>query len=353
MAFSRPTLTELITRTENDLVSRLQIASTVLRRALVRIIARVLAGAVHGVHGHIEWAARQLFATTADQEYLELHGKEIRVERKAAEFASGNVTFTGTTDGTPIPAGTRLLRQDGAEYETTAHGTIVSGTTTVPALATVAGAAGNADAGVSLALISPIAGVASAAVVAAGGIDAGVDAENYSAYRARILSRKRNPPQGGSEADYLQWATEVPGVTRAWVYKNYMGAGTVGVTFVMDGEANIIPDAAKVAEVQAYIDTPGRRPLCAQVDVYAPIAAPVNLTIEVSPDTPEVRAAVTAELRDLLFREGEPGATLIRSHIDEAISAAVGEHDHDLVHPVGDITLDPSELPILGAITWV
>lgn len=351
MAFTRPTLQQLITRAESDLVSRLQITSTVLRRALVRILARVWAGAVHGLHGHVEWASRQFFAISADTEYLDLHGAELAIERKAAEYAAGNVTFTGS-NATDIPIDTRLVRQDGVEYRTTAIGTIASGSATIAIEAVDAGIASNADAGVVLSLVSPIAGVSAIATIAAGGCANGIDTETDDDYRARILARKRNPPHGGNANDYVSWATDVSGVTRAWVYENYMGAGTVGVTFVLDALVNIIPDSAKVAEVQAYIDAPGRRPLCAQVDVFAPIAAPLNLTIAVLPDTSAVRAAVAAEIEDLLLREGQPGATLLLSHIHEAISTAAGEVDHDLVSPLADIPHDPSELPVLGTITW-
>jgi uncharacterized phage protein gp47/JayE len=350
MAFNRPTLQQLITRTEGDLVSRLQITATVLRRALVRILARVWSGVVHGLHGHIVWATRQIFVSTADDEYLDLHGAEFAVERKSAGFAVGNATFAGTNDAI-VPADTRLTRQDNVEYRTTVSGTIALGTATIAVTATAVGSNGNADAGVELSLVSPVPGVTSTAAIASGGITGGVDTEGPENYRARILARKRNPPHGGNRSDYEQWAGEVAGVTRAWVYPNHMGPGTVGVTFVCDGLPDIIPNSAKVSEVQAYIDA--RRPLLAQVDVFAPISAPLNLTIEVSPDTPAVRQAVRDELEDLLFREGEPGATLVLSHLDEAISSAAGEVDHDLVAPSADVPHDPNELPVLGVITWV
>ncbi|HEU4604059.1 MAG TPA: baseplate J/gp47 family protein [Steroidobacteraceae bacterium] len=350
MAFARPTLTDLRSRIENDLVSRLQIVTTVLRNAVVRIIARVVAGAVHGLHGHIAWAVRQIFVTTADQEYIDLHGSELKVDRKPATFAAGSITITGT-DASLIPSGTRWLRKDGIEYETTADATIASGTATAAVICTTEGASGNADAGVALSIISPIAGVTSTAVVAVSGVTNGVDVEKDEDYRARILQRKRNAPKGGSADDYENWALEVSGVTRVWVYRNPMGPGTVGVTFVLDNAVDIIPDSTKVDEVQAYLDDPSRRMLCASVDVYAPTAQPLNLTIDGIADL-DVRAAIEDELRDLLFREGEPGGTILLSHIEEAISSARGENDHVLTSPVANISFGATELPVLGTITW-
>jgi len=99
MPFVRPTLAELVSRIESDLTSRLQIDSPILRRALVRVIARASAGGMHGIHGHLDWAANQLFATTAEAEFLDLHGAEIGVRRRVATFAAGAVTFTWNESG--------------------------------------------------------------------------------------------------------------------------------------------------------------------------------------------------------------------------------------------------------------
>jgi uncharacterized phage protein gp47/JayE len=351
MAFSRPTLQELITRVEADLVSRLEITGAILRRAMLRVLARVWAGATHGLHGHIEWASRQLFALTADAEQLDKFGAEMGLSRRAATFAEGSVTFTGTNT-TVIPEGTRVARQDGVEYATTADGEIAAGTATIAIVAIEPGADPNADQGTTLSLVSPIAGIQSSATVAAGGIVDGIDAESDEGYRSRILARKRRPPQGGSVNDYENWTLEVAGITRVWVYENYMGLGTVGVTFVLDDQEDIIPDAPKVAEVQAYLDDPSRRPITAQVYVFAPIPVELDLEIAIAPNTEAVRAAVTAEIEDFLYREGSPNATLFISRIREAISIAAGEDNHELITPVADVEHALTEIPILGTITF-
>ena len=72
--------------------------------------------------------------------------------------------------------------------------------------------------------------------MAAGGLAAGSDAETDESLRARVLRRIQKPPQGGAGYDYVAWALEVPGVTRAWVYPAEMGLGTVTVRFVRDLE---------------------------------------------------------------------------------------------------------------------
>jgi uncharacterized phage protein gp47/JayE len=351
MAFNRPSLKDLITRTTADLVSRLELVGVVLRRAFVRELAKVWAGLVHSVHGHLEYLSRQILVNTADGAGLDAHGADYKLPRKAATFAAGEYTFTGT-NGTNIPAGTVVQRSDGSEYTVDANAAIAGGTATADVTAVVAGDAGNADAGVVMNLAQPIVGVDSSGTVAAGGLTGGTDTESDDDYRARIIERKSNTPQGGAAHDYVQWAQEIAGVTRVWVYPLEDGPGTVTVRFVRDNDSgSIIPDAGEVTAVQDHIDD--LKPVTADVTVEAPTAVALNFTIEITPDTTEVRAAVEASLRDMILRDSEPGGTILLSHIREAISVAAGEHDYALTAPVANVTHTTSQLCVFGAITWV
>lgn len=351
MAFPRPTLTEIIDRVLADLSSRVVgVDGAVLRRSVLGVLGRGVAGASHELHGRLDYIARQVIIDTADAEYLDRWASVWGVRRKPAEFSIGSVTFTGTP-GSEIPTGTVLQRQDGALFQTTAIGKLPSaGSVAVPVIASTAGTAGNTSAGVSVTLQGPISGVQSTAVVAAPGLSAGSDAEDDDALRQRLLTRIQEPPQGGAAADYVNWALEVPGVTRAWVYPMELGLGTVSVRFVRDDEEDIIPDATEVAVVKDYIDE--RRPVTAQLFVVAPIAKPLDMTIQIQPATSEVKAAVEAEIRDLIRREAEPGGTILISHLREAISTAAGELDHVIVTPTGNVTHATGEIAVPGTITW-
>lgn len=352
MPFARPSLKEIRDRMLADVKARFGIASTVLRRAVVRDLTDAMAGGMHANHGHIDYMSRQLFVHLMEGEFLDDHASLYGITRKAAAFATGNVVFTGT-DTSVIPLGTTLRRADGVEFRTDAEVTIASGTATAAVTAVEAGADGNTDAGVALSIVTPISGVNSTATVDAAGLAGGVDTETDQALRTRILTRKRQPAHGGAEFDYENWALEVAGVTRVFVYPNHMGLGTVGVTFVLDDDpSSIIPDQAKVDEVQAYLDDPTRKPVTAQLEVFAPIAVPLDLDITLVPNTTAVQAAVTAELKDFLRREGDPGATLFLSRIDEAISVAQGEENHEITNITQNITHAAGEIPVLGTLTF-
>lgn len=354
MAFQRDSLGTIIGRVQTDIDSRVEGSESRLRRSFLGALARALSGAVHGLYGFVSWGSRQVLPDTADDDQLDRLGGLWGLTRKAASYATGSVDFTVTGSGS-IPAGTQLRRADGARFATNAvRNFAASGTQTVAVTATTAGAAGNTLAGASLALVSPVSGVASNAIVAAGGLAAGADVEGTEAFRARILARLKDPPHGGAEADYIQWALEVPGVTRAWVYPHEDGTGTVAVRFVMDGKpGTIIPTSGEVATVQAYIDSPYRRPVTADVTVKAPTAVDLDVTIDgLDPDETAVRDAIAAELADMLAREATPGGTILLSHIREAISVAAGEYDHVLTSPSANVTHSTGQIAVLGDITY-
>lgn len=348
MSFARPSLSDIVKRVGNDVFSRLA-SDDVLRRADALVYGRVLAGVAHGLYGFIDWLSRQVIYDTAEAEFLARWCSIWGVTRKSAAAATGSVTFT-VLAGSVISSGTLLQALDGVQYQLTADATVTAPTATAPVIALVAAAAGNRVTGQNLNLVSPIVGVQPTAT--AGTLSGGADIETDDALRSRLLTRIQQPPQGGADYDYVTWALEVPGVTRAWVYANALGLGTVVVRFVRDNDLTLIPDAGEVATVQAYLDA--RRPVTAQLTVVAPVAVPCNFTITgLIPATAAVQAAVTAELADLILREAIPGGTLLLSHLRAAISAAAGETDYVLTSPAADVTNTTGNITIMGTITWL
>lgn len=252
-------------------------------------------------------------------------------------------------DGTVIPAGTVLQRIGTGDYRTVTEAVALGGVASAQVEAEFTGSLGNLPSGVQLQLVSPIAGAQGAATVVA--TSGGADAETDADLLARLQDRVRQPPHGGNRHDYEAWTLAVPGVTRAWVYRHRQGLGTVGIAFVMDGRASIIPTPDEVAAVQSYIDE--RRPVTAEAVVFAPIPDPLNLTIRVTPDSTAVREAVVAEVRGFVAREAEPGGTLYLSRLREAISSAAGEFRHALVAPLADVVASAGHIVVPGTITWV
>lgn len=358
MPFARPTLADLVTRIRGDLRGRLEIAGPILRRAMVDPLGAVWAGGVHTLYGFLEWVSRQLFADTAEREALLRQAALYDIKPAAATFATGNVTATGV-NGSSIVAET-ILRLDAATaYRVTTGQVIASGTATLPVAAVLAGSAGNLVAGATLTFETAPTGVNASAVVATGGITGGDDGDagdpGTERVRTRLLLRLREPPAGGRDPDYVGWALAVAGVTRAWTYPNELGLGSVVVRFVRDNDVSIFPDSGEVAAVQASIDA--NRPVTAATTAVAPTSLAVAFTLHLVPDNADTRAAVTAELTDLLARVAEPGdgagrGTVLLSAIRTAVGEAQGVTDYTMTVPSADVVPATGQLPTVGVITW-
>lgn len=233
------------------------------------------------------------------------------------------------------------------------------------------GTVGNLDVDESMTLESPIPGVESTAKVTSP-ITIAAAAESEAHATERMLAKVQKPPSGGDVFDYMEWAKEVAGVSRAWTYPLYLGMGTVGTTFVQDELPDIIPIQAKVDEVADYIEfhidpVTGKKigsPVTADVTVFAPTPDAMDMTIKLSPNTQEVRDAVKAELKNMIFDDAAPkgawlnvdeihSGTIKKSRMDESISIAPGEIDHEITIPAADYTVDTTgKMVKLGNITW-
>ncbi|CAH0152948.1 baseplate J/gp47 family protein [Pseudomonas mediterranea] len=345
MPFETPSLPVLVDRTQSDL------ASDSLRRSDAQVLARTLAGTAYGLYGYLNWIAEQILPDRADEETLErIALLRLSQPRNPAQPASGAVSFVAVA-GAVMDAETVLQAGDGRTYRLTASVTTVAGLNTGAVEAVDAGTLGNADGGLQLTLVQPVAGVTNSFTVLAPGLTGGIAQESIESLRARVIRSYRLVPHGGSAADYETWALEVPGVTRAWCRGNYLGPGTVGLFVMRDGDAEPVPNPAQLAEVKAYIEP--LRPVTAELYVLAPVEVPVNYSIHPVPDTTAVRAAIQAQLIDLHDREAGLGETLLLTHIAQAISGSAGETDHDLVSPTADVPADTNELLTFGGITWL
>lgn len=348
MTLVRPTLSALIERGRSDIESRMPGADSRLRHSALDVLVRVHAGAVAGLYGYLANIADQIMPDRATGQFLARHVAIWGLRPKAAVAAVITATATGTNDS-PILSGTQVSRSDGAIYATTAAATITAGTATITLQAVDAGLDGDVAPGAVLTFTAPVPGV-NATVSVIGTSTGGAEEEDAEALRARLLQRIRTPPKGGAASDYVSWALEQPGVTRAWCYPNWLGAGTVGLTFVMDGRADPVPLAGDVLAVQNALDQ--LRPVTAALTVFAPLTLTVNFNITVTPAAPAVRAAIEAELQDFFRREAQPSGTIYLSRVNEVISQAEGEFNHVMNAPAGDVIATAGVLPILGSIAF-
>jgi len=367
MPFERPAIKTIKERIEKGIEARLFGKVALLRNAVLRIMARVFAGAIHGNYGYLQFIAKQLFVTTAEKEYLNRHGRMWGVDRRPGSFAIGTAIFAGV-DGTVIPENTRVQNEDGIEYGTTTIATITGGTASIIVQAIQSGEEGNyvrpnPPIPIFLQIVAPISGV-NDEIQVDGDITGGEDAEDDETYRARILQRIQKIPTGGSAADYVRWATEYPGVERAWCYPLAKGPGTVSVVFTASG-SDPVPSAALLSDVLAYITA--RKPVTADLFVesitdYNGTPGTTELSFYIKlPSTQNTNDYQTVIRKNLetLFLPHKPGTTLPISQIRASISKS-GVEDYDIVTlkadgvslPVDDVALTGYMYPSLGTITF-
>jgi uncharacterized phage protein gp47/JayE len=321
------------------------------------VFSKVVAMAVQLVEFRAEYIYRQIFASTADRRHLERHAFEYGMSRKSASRASGYVVTQGLPD-TIYPAGIGFL-SDGIIFRSSGEArSMPDGVLVLPVHSELTGSKTNrsAETVMFLADSALFPTIGTQAVVDSSGIGGGADVEDDASLRARILDRKRRPPQGGAYSDYERIAESVPGVVKAWAWPFAGGPGTIGVWFLFENRPNLIPEPADVAVVYEYIAR--RRLIRASIHVNAPIPIPIDVRIgSLGIDTLVVRDRIDASLRKMLFEKSRPGVdieafVLSRSWISEAISASVDEDRHRLIEPSDDVIFSGGGYPVLGRVTY-
>lgn len=372
MPFERNTLSELRTQVAADIASALPGTDPLLRYSNLWILGQVLAGMSHLHYGYLDWIAKQAVPYTATDEYLESWAALVGVTRKAASSASGSVTFSGT-NGAVIPAGTQLVRSDGTQFTTVGSVNISSGTAIVTATANsdpsgLTGVFGNTAIGSTLTLGSPIIGVQSSGTVTTA-FTGGSDLETDDDMRSRMLSAFQNPSQGGSASDYVNWALQVPGVTRAWCVPNGMGSGTVQVYVMLDQSEAAYGGFPQGTNGVATLETRGAaatgdqlavanyiyplRPVTALVYAVAPTANTVNFTISgLSSASSTVKANVNAAIDSVFLQYGTLAGVVALSYIESAIAAVAGTAGFVITSPSTNISSGSGQIPVRGTTTW-
>ncbi|MFC4706058.1 baseplate J/gp47 family protein [Paraburkholderia caffeinitolerans] len=368
----------------SDIASSVQGSDPLLRYSNLKITGDAQAALAYLHFGYIDWIAKQAVPWTATDEYLAAWGALKNITKKDATAATGSVTFAGSS-GT-ISAGESFVLGDGTTYTATSSGTMAAGSVTVTAQAAVAGAAGNCAAGVVMTLATAIPGIQSNGV-AATAFTGGADQETDEAFSERVIAAYQTSPQGGAKGDYVTWATDVAGVTRAWCAPSGFGAGTVVVYVMLDNanaahngfpqgtngisSSDVLPNGNPRGTVatgdQLTIANAiyPEQPVTPLVYVCAPLPNTLNFTISgLTSASTATRAAVQAAITEVLVSYGDPRAgTIDLSHIEAAIAAVsgtagfvitsiTGTQGGTTTPYTGNITSLTGYLPVLGGVTF-
>jgi uncharacterized phage protein gp47/JayE len=315
------------------------------------IRANATAPSIEGLYEHQKWIARQLFADTADSDYLETkHANPRGIFRKVAAFATGLVRFSGSV-GSAVPIGTEGKNNSGIAFITTAAGVIgAGGTVDVAAKASLAGAAGNQTAATVLTLSSAPTGLQSQVAIVS--MTGGTEIETDASLLARVLFDMQMPPSGGAKHDYYKWAMEVSGVTDAYVFVQRRVINGVDVVIETNGG---LPSAQLISDVTAYIES--KRPPCVNLLVMAPTLVPVNIAgqLVLLPGITLVNAlAGINSVLQAYFATLQVGDVVRRVKLESLITSVKGVLDVSLTSPLVNVVpladSTHSELAVLSTV---
>lgn len=357
MAYKAPKLSELIAKSHANIQSKLIGTKSMIKNSVLGAIVYCQAALAAGLYHFLEWIHQQSVPHLAEDEQFIRHAKECGIFRKSATIAKGVVRVFADQE-VIIAKGTQLQRSDGTLYIVSEDAKGIN-EISVKIESVTAGINQNIKAGEYLSFIKPVLYVQNVAEVIT--VSGGSDIEPMSEMRERYIFFCQYPPLGGSQFDYIRWARDNSGVSRAWCFPRIRGGNTVGVAWVYDARDDIMPTSLEQTAVLQYIDR-HRDPITnawvgspagAEV-IYTPvILKPIDCEIKLYPDSAELRAAVKEALENAINSVAVPSGSVPRSHLTQAISNAAGEYDHRLLLPLDDeIKADELELLVLGEISW-
>ena len=324
-----------------------------LPKAFSRVLAKALAGLFVLLYKYCGFIFLQLFVQHASMEETTINGVVIRPlvwlgrlfgagDPNPAEQAELVIDVTVTNETGTLSAGEQLLRAaTGIVYTTKYAVALDAPTVQVTIVASSdqddgdgSGSIGNLVADDVVTFANPLANVDRDATVSSVAVS-GADEETPEAYRARVLRKVQQRPQGGAYADYPDWAFDVAGIIHVYPYTSDT-PGEVDVyceaTEASSGSADGFPTGAQLTAVADAIELnvsgkASRRPANAAVNVLSITREAFDVTIYGL--TVDDEATVKSDLSDGLdeyLRSREPfilGLSVLPRD-DRITQAAVG-----------------------------
>ncbi len=300
---------------------------------------------IESLYIYNDWVLKQCFPQTASGEYLDFHAALRGTERRAAEKAVGELSFSVKSPAAAdisVPSGTACMTSAGVIFETVENGTIKTGemSCTVAATAAEGGAAGNVLADTIVFMPNPPVGVY--ACKNERPFSGGSDAEDDEKLRARILELYKSLPNGANRGWYEKMVSEIPGVGKVRVSRGTDGPGSVDIIITgVDG----MPSEELIAQVQQSLEDV--RELCVDIDVRRPDEVEKEIEVEIETDTgfdrQAVKENVTAALQKTV-NSAALGSKVKLADIGECVYHVPGVANYRILSPVSDISLDYDEM---------
>ena len=281
MPFKVPSLAEVNRTVENNFSQAFYGSSGVLRAMVLKVVSKVVAGAVYMAVLFLSFIWKNSFVATADVDGLVRIGALRNMTLKPASPARGMIEISGP-EGTSIAAGTVVVDEVfGNEYEILNSVTInevndQTGLGTVTVQAYSIGFGSKYDLPKNTVLTFRDIDIEDVTIkVAEGGLYGGVSVdvvvdgvekqwgETVEDYRNRLKKRVQNQTAGGNDVDYWEWAMSFSEVSDCFVVPNYPVTNFV-LIFCADFRSPVIKlNQVILDKISDYICSNDRRPAAA------------------------------------------------------------------------------------------
>lgn len=352
MPFERDSLETIRNRIQQSYRSHLSPLTPLPRYNLMQILAAVDAGIYHQLQGDIFFLSRQIFANTAEGEYLRAHFTS-QVTPLLATPARGRVLITGTAE-TAIPSGLAFRSDSGQGYFNTESAKLgVDGSVSVDVQAVDQGVVGNLEADTRLKITSTLpVGIDATVTVTADGIGGGIDAETDAEYRYRVLEHLKNPIRNGKRGDYAILAVDSsPQVTRAWEFPNF---GVFGAVLIQVIGGNTVDGITRVVDLESVKEYLERLIPLSIFTIQTPELIDINPGISITPNTTENQDTMKSRIRKYLDAYARPGATITAAALRNAIVDGFAIIEAEVTidgSTAGERSSTILQYPVLGEIT--
>lgn len=343
-----PTFTEIRDRILADIDSELQ-ATGETHGPIEYMWAVALAGVCLMLHWAIRLIGRDRVPSTARPEYMRQWAAFFGIFPKSATKNHGTAVFEAHNPGASIPAGKTLRTPAGVEFTVDADASAELDESenayfiVVDITAVEEGAAGAAAPGDMIFLGSPIPNVDSEGTVGPEGIGGGEDDESNPEILGRLLERLRDPPGGGTDADYRRWTRSTEGVPvlSVWIRPNTLGPSSVKVLFTVNRVPSHIPNPTDEEAVTEYLQQFKPADVL-RAEAYAPEVDLFSPTIRLDPDNLETQAEASDAIERYL-RGLDAGGTLVLSHLSAMLDASPAIEDHKIESPPSNVAATSSD----------
>ena len=338
-----PTLSEIYASMRADAQSLMESESPIPPLSLLNVLIAVFAGAMKLAYGHLYNVATWMLPDQAQGRFLSRLLEIYNIPISTGSSAEGSIVCTGTA-GATIPTGATLLRVDGGSYITLVDGVIGSSGSSepIPIQSTETGPNGNYN-GTELTFQSAITNVNGTARVyssCVGGSDADTEVDS----RNKLLARIRTPNTIGVTSDYQRIALSVDGVGRVWSQGGdfWTGPNTVAVTVATSDNTPV--SASALSNVQSKMVQKSNLQPGIVVGVYNLVEEPVEIRVEITPDTTGYRDNVDTAVA-AFFRDGiNPGEMLKIADIRSAITMSGVDNYHITGLVIDGVTYEPQDI---------